>query len=89
MGICDRVKTYAMSEEYGLGLKIFRTFLSNDEKKPVNSDERYGWCRVRDESAISRCRRAGADGPSVFVASFSAISTRPLVRGHRIATTRC
>ena len=31
MGICDRVKTYAMSEEYGLGQKIFRTFLLNDE----------------------------------------------------------
>jgi hypothetical protein len=48
----------------------------NDLGKPVNSDERYGWCRVRDESAISRCRRAGADGPSVFVASCSVIPRR-------------
>ena len=39
-------------------------------------EARYGWCRVRDESAISRCRRAGADGPSVFVASCSVIPRR-------------
>ena len=31
---------------------------------------------MRDESAISRCRRAGADGPSVFVASCSVIPRR-------------
>ena len=45
-------------------------------QQSLNSDERYGWCRVRDESAISRCQRAGADGPSVFVASCSAIPRR-------------